>query len=525
MMSISKFIYNKRAQAVACLMALATSPLLLSSCSEWLDVQPETQVREEVMFEKYKGFQDALSGIYLSMADQNVYGKNLTMDMIEMMACLWNPPTEVGNPSYYYLFTHDYTKSEAASVIQNIYGGLFNIVAQANNIIVHLQSDGGVIPTERARYVIEGEAYAVRAFCQFDILRLFGQMPQNAQRQVSLPYAETPSIEVLPTYYAYSDYVKKLEADLNHAEQLLTQSDPAVSYGYETVSDLNDDFLTNRRYRMNVWAVKALKARFYQYIGDAANAYKYAKEVINAQANGNVVVNLAKGDLDGVSLRTSAQAEKDILYSLPSECLFALSNPQMADYAVSTVGGATGHVVISNAESQNGTRRSTCHLTSDMLSQLFAGQNLTANNRYLKVWEKTSMDVYGNTFPTIKKYYYDTSYSFTASTIKSLLQIMPLIRLSELYLIAMETTSNLSEGNALYKKYMESHAVNITTDFESLEALRTEVVNEYRREFIGEGVMFYAYKRMGTVNPLWSITPMSDAEYILPLPSTEYESK
>ena len=524
-MSISKFIYNKRAQAAACLMALSSTSLLLSSCSDWLDVQPETQVREEVMFEKYKGFQDALSGIYLSMADQNIYGKNLTMDVIEMMACLWNPPTEVGNSTYYYFYKHDYTKSEAMNVTQNIYSGLYNIVAQANNLIVHLQTDGGVIPTEQARNVIEGEAYALRAFCQFDILRLFGQMPHNAKKNISLPYAEVPSINDLPAYYSYNDYVKKLEADLNHAEQLLIQSDPAVNNGYETVSDLNDEFLTNRRYRMNVWAVKALKARFYQYIGDAAQAYRHAKDVINAKANGEAVVDLAKEDLDGVSLRNSSQAEKDILYSLPSECLFALSNPQMSSYAVNTVGGTGGRVVVSNQEAQNGTNLSTCHLTADMLSQLFAGQNLTANNRYLKIWEKSSMDIYGTAFPTIKKYYYDTSYGFTATTIKSLLQIMPLIRLSELYLIAMETTSNLAEGNELYKKYMESHAVNITTDYESLEALQTEVINEYRREFIGEGVMFYTYKRLGTVNPLWCTTPMGDTEYALPLPATEYESK
>lgn len=524
MMSISKFIYNKRAQAAACLMALATSPLLLSSCSDWLDVQPETQVREEVMFEKYKGFQDALSGIYLSMAGQNVYGKNLTMDVIEMMANLWAPPTESSNPTYYYMFQHDYGRSEASSTIQSIYGGLYNIIVQANNILVNLDRNGNVIPTEQARKVIEGEAYAVRAFCQLDILRLFGQMPQNAQRQVSLPYAEVPSITDLPTYYSYGDYVKKLEADLNKADELLTQSDPAITNGYNNPTDLNDDFLTYRRHRMNVWAVRAMKARFYQYIGDAAQAYRYAKDVINAKAEGNAVVTLAKRDLDGIATRTSN--ELDYFYALPDECLFALCNSEMIKYSRSIVGGASGNgVVVTSTNTMSGGYTSTCYLTTDMLNQLFAGRNLTSNNRYVKVWEKMSLDRFSTAYPTIRKYYYDQSVNYSVNTLKSMLQIVPLIRLSEMYLIAMETTPDLAEANSMYKTYMASHEENITTDFESKEALQSEILNEYRREFYGEGVMFYTYKRLGVVNPLWCPSAMNDGTYVLPLPATEYESK
>ena len=155
--------------------------------------------------------------------------------------------------------------------------------------------------------------------------------------------------------------------------------------------------------------------------------------------------------------------------------------------------------------------------------QLFAGQNTTSHNRYLYVWEKNTTTGTGGKFPTIKKYYYDNSLSYGLTVLRTKLQIMPLIRLSEIYLIAMETTTDLTEANALYRTYMAAHNVNITDDFPTLESLQEEVVNEYRREFYGEGVMFYVYKRLGVEKPLWCRERMTEDLYALPLPSTEFD--
>ena len=70
---------------------------------------------------------------------------------------------------------------------------------------------------------------------------------------------------------------------------------------------------------------------------------------------------------------------------------------------------------------------------------------------------------------------------------------------------------------------MASHNVNITTDFESLDEVRSLIVDEYRREFYAEGVMFYTYKRNGMSTMLWNADEMTEDEYIVPLPDTEYD--
>jgi hypothetical protein len=92
-----------------------------------------------------------------------------------------------------------------------------------------------------------------------------------------------------------------------------------------------------------------------------------------------------------------------------------------------------------------------------------------------------------------------------------------------MYLIVLETTDDLAEANSLYKTYMASHNVRVTDDFASLTDVRNEVLGEYRREFYGEGVMFFTYKRLGMADILWCNHPMTEQQYILPLPVSEYD--
>ena len=56
----------------ACLLALCTS------CSDWLDVKPKTNVEEEDLFKNEQGFKEALTGIYIKMSETQLYGRELT---------------------------------------------------------------------------------------------------------------------------------------------------------------------------------------------------------------------------------------------------------------------------------------------------------------------------------------------------------------------------------------------------------------------------------------------------------------
>jgi len=484
--------------------------LSLTACNDWLDVRGENIQKEQDQFESYSGFCSALTGCYMTMAETDIYGQRLTMTDIENMADLWytteNDETSV--PIIYYLSNHKYTEDEARTAIKAIYGGLFNTITQANVLIKNIDEKGGNITDQTARKVIEGEAYAIRAYCQFDVLRLFGQLPQGGTKTVSLPYSYTTSIDEMPSYYAYSDYVAKLKADIDKAESLLKDNDPIFSNTFDELNyasnSVQDDYMYFRQSRLNYWAVRALHARMSLYLGETQNAHDIALEIINAKGS----------DGDALISLSGVEDLQKGYNGLPSECLFYLSKYDLLDYANDAlIGGTTSQA-----------RTGDYYLSSDMLAELYASlPNATAShNRYLNEWNRNTKNTSSVTCPALKKYWYDSD-NASSDYLSTKYQIIPMLRLSEMYLIAIETTTSLDEAQQLYKTYENSCSYTLYTPFTSLDDAKTEMLNEYRREFYGEGQMFFTYKRNASTKMMWNDNEITEDDYILPLPSSEYD--
>lgn len=494
---------------------------LFSSCNDWLNIEQDTEKKADEMFNNYDGFKGALSGCYSDLAQTNLYGTRLTMSDTEALANLWYLRYK---DSYiatlqecYYLSLHQYDNTYAEDAIRSIYGAFFNTILEANMVIKGCHENGASIGSQQALAVVEGEAYAIRALCQMDVLRLFGQLPQNATKQVELPYSEVTSVRDKLQYYAYGDYVKKLEADLLHADSLLKKNDPAVTYSFSELAKFNagdenqtvtvtidDDFLQNRKNRLNYWAVKGLEARLYLYVGETQKAYEAATEIINAKA--------ASGSRISVLSSAGDYGKSDPDFSSSSETLFSLYYYDLYDISYPLLSGgpssdsqASGTVDTSfDPDKQLG-------ISSAMKTDLFAGTNTATDVRSLKMW-MDSQTSQGFDYKTIRKYYVKEEGD------------IPIIRLSEIYLIAIETAPTLDESNALYKTYMESKGVAVKNVFTSKESLKAELEKEYRRELFAEGQMFYYYKRTGATR-MWQANDndITEDDYILPLPSTEQQ--
>ena len=477
--------------------------LSLHSCNDWLNVKPEAQTDEEDMFKTVDGFKNALTACYIKLNSKNLYGLSLTITDIEYMAQHWTY-SESNYRNEQELKDFKYENDYPKTLISNIYGEIYNTIVQANIILKNVPEHKHVIANEEIRATVEAEALAIRAFCHLDILRLFGQMPQNGTKQVSLPYAKTVSMEAIP-YYSYKDFTDLILADLEAAEALLKDRDPLFQYSFQELDnfydtqhydvELDDEFLGFRRFRFNYYAVKAMKARLYMYMGKKNEAYAAAKEVIDAvDKNGKKVLELAgAGDISNSN------------FALPSECILALSNYEIEE---------------NTAKLFNRSDPKLIYLTEKQFNNdLFAGQSTAVNNR-VQMWNRTP-DNQGNIKPVLKKYDQPSSTTnMDMEVLASQKQVVPLIRLSEMYLIAIEAAPSLNEANALYIPYMKARNVDATPLQQ--EQVTAEIMREYRREFFGEGQMFYMYKRLGVKNMLWKTDrEVSELDYIVPLPSTE----
>ena len=477
--------------------------LSLTSCYNWLDVKPEAQTDEKDMFKSVDGFKNALTACYIKLNSKNLYGLKLILTDIEYMAQHWTY-SESNYRNEQELKDFKYENDYPKTLMSTIYAEMYNTISQANIILKNVPEYKHVIVNEDIRALVEAEALAVRAFCHLDILRLFGQMPQNGTKQVSLPYAKTVSTAPIP-YYSYNDFTNLILADLDAAEALLKDHDPLFEYTFQELDnfydtknynvELDDEFLGFRRFRFNYYAVKAMRARLSMYMGKKTEAYAAAKEVIDAvDKNGKKVLELAgAGDISNSN------------FALPSECILALSNYEIEDNIGDLFDRSDPKVIYLTEKQFN--------------NDLFAGQSTAVNNR-VQIWNRLP-DNQGNIKPVLKKYDQPSSTTNTdMEVLASQKQVVPLIRLSEMYLIAIEAAPSLNEANALYIPYMKARNVDATPLQQ--DQVTAEIMREYRREFFGEGQMFYMYKRLGVKNMLWKTDrEVSELDYIVPLPSTE----
>lgn len=466
--------------------------ILLSccACSNWLDIKPNTEIDKNALYERERGFKDALAGCYIKLKSQDLYGKNLTMTTMEYLVQHWDPRSGSSEEKL-----SDYKFEDVAVEAQfdKVYEKLYNVIVQANDIIQNAYENKEVFKTEQMWGVVVGEALAIRVFCHLDILRIFGPVPSHAREgdAIGLAYVESVTKEIQKRE-TWGSYIAKLKKDLDTASEMLAKYDPIMEYDFKTTTDPDvyklDDFLMYRKFHFNYYGVEALKARFYLYIQDKENARKAAMAVINAK-------NKSAGKVVDLSVAKDIYADNRVA---PDEHIVSLNIFNINTY-------------IENVFNSN----SAVHKSREMVERdLFAYS--VVDPRFLFLWGEATVNITPRLY-VLKKYWQNST---TTSTMVSLTeQMVPLIRLSEMYLIAMETLS-LSEAGQLAMTYYESKDIQpvVYTDEEQRKA---EILLEYEKEFYGEGQMFYAYKRTFTETLLWYGEKMNDGKYVVPLPESD----
>lgn len=451
----------------------------ITACNDWLEVAPQAEKEEAEMFEKEVGFRNVLIGAYIRMKSNNLYGEDLTYGSIEMLAQHWTNTDDLGK----YLKAYNYEQSVVETKINSFYGNLYKVIADVNGLLNNIDARKEMFEGNNFE-IIKGEALAIRAFCHFDVLRLFGPVPTNLPEGTILPYVTTVSI-VPNRLVSYNDFTTKLLADLDEAERCLEGNDPILTASIKELSTLevaqDDNFLCDRQMRMNYYAVCALKARVQLWLGNKSEALKYAQKVIDAKdPNGNVMFRLGSA---------TDCANGDLIFS--SEHIFNLNVYNLSDFKISAA--------------------NTFYTNSTALKYFWASE--TTDIRRGKMWK----EVYDNYWWTY--YYYMTKYTQATNMPVWAKNSIPLFRLAEMYLIAMECGS-IQNANDLYKEVCIARDITPVT-FGSTEELSETLILEYNREFYGEGQAFYAYKRLGRSKIFGTSTVGSALIYVLPLPKAE----
>ena len=473
--------------------------VLLGSCKKWLDVKPESQVAADQLFTNKEGFEEALNGVYTRCNDKNLYGAELTMGLPDVLALDWLVAPGADYLGYLQTSLYNYKDQSFVTRRDSIWGGLYNAIANDNYLLQKLDSGSGILPSSEYA-LIRGEALALRAYIHFDLLRLFAPSYVAGAGKAVIPYVTTFSNKVTPAS-TVADFLKLAARDLNDAKALLKTVDPILSPTYyvgypggpnigDTSSELKNPnlFLQNRRQRLNYYAVCGELARVYLYMNDKTNALANAQEVIQSNkfpwTDFNDFTNVDPQKKDRILYKELVfgwpipKVDKDLVlyfYFQTNNGLYLSGDMAQRAYETGGVGG----------------------------SDLRYAQWFTPGTQYLLV--KYKRDATANLHPIIA----------------------PALRKSELFYIAAECSyaSNPTQAFA----YMDSVRFNrhIGTHFSatSEDDFLAQLTREARKEFYGEGQIFYMYKRLnrGIVGPTGIVNTPTDANFVLPLPENEIE--
>lgn len=483
------------------LIGIVLQILIFSSCNQWLDVKPSSEMEREDLYNTEEGFRTALTGCYIKLKDNNLYGQQMTMTTVEYLAQHWQTKSENIENFMDFNWESDYAKGQVSAIFSTMY----NVINQLNDLLIQMEERGEtVVKEKKMRHLIQGEALSLRAFCHFDILRLFGPSPLAENKSsVQLPYSEKSGKEPVP-YYTYDLYVEKLWQDLYRADSLLKTVDPVIELTFEELNSpssllknnqIIDDFQSYRRIRFNYWALKAFEARVALYLGDEPIAYKNAMTVIEARVKGQPV-----GNMSAFKQNTDAG-----WYTLPSETLFAINAYDLID-KVQNIFRNT-QTVLYKFETE-----------AELRQNLFENQS---SDFRIQLW--TDMSYKEQRQIGVKKYWQQDEKKVKEAMTYG--QQIPILRMAEVYLIAAETAPTLTEKNEKLDVLRKDRGLQ-PKNFATSEELKSEILKEYRREFYAEGQMFFTYKRIGATEMQWKENrKIQLSEYQIPIPETEFTYK
>ena len=447
--------------------------LLTSSCSDWFDVSPSTDVPAEELFETESGFQSALAGIYIGMTNQKAYGDNLSFGMLDQMAQLYDMiPSGASERSAIYQYENETDQGyNTKARLADTWTQAYKMIANANNLLKWLDKNGErVIASPKTRSMLRGEALAIRAYLHFDILRGWGPMnykgDPTAAATPCMPYRTVADNSKQPLRTA-EQVLDLILDDLKSAKQLMS---------YEAKKTLTSNDGQNRRFRFNYHAINAVMARVYCYMGKAEEAITCAQDVI---------------DHCGLELQ-SANSSDPILFN---EVLCGLYLYEMEK------------------------NLSAFWSDGDKLTTQYFSKVSTFNT----LFNATSGSTNDIRYRTVKRY--ATEQVQSLKYIKNEKEVVPLIRLPEMYYILCEMKA-LSDSEAKLNEVRHKRGYPASEDEHfKTEADRIKALNrEYRKEFYAEGQYYFFLKQHPTapVEHFNEVT-LGKAQYVFPLPDAEKE--
>ena len=223
--------------------------LLLSSCSDILDLKPEQSISDVSAIVDKKSAEAALAGTYDKLQSGSYYGT----DFVAAGYLSGNDVTWSGSLNYYRAYNEHSYQSDNTSV-NSIWYAIYTTLRAANQVIDKTTALPVTLLADADKSRILGEAYFIRALALFDLGRTFGNVPIITKGTITVHDFDGVKQSTQPQVYA----------------QVITDLQTSLSLLPEAVN----------RARATKNTARALLARVYLYTENWEQAEAYASLLI-----------------------------------------------------------------------------------------------------------------------------------------------------------------------------------------------------------------------------------------------------
>ena len=427
--------------------AISLSLVALTSCgNDWLNTVPSDSVPADDAINNYKAATVAYTGVYDGLQGNSsrvsYYGARMFYYGDVRGDDMQARAQGMRSSSCYEM---RYTLDNAP----NMWSVPYNVIRRANRLLEAVEQNKVEDATAEQLANLKAEALTIRALVHFDLCRIYANpytMDNGASKGV--PVVTSPlAMDELPSRSSVAEVYTQILQDLEDALSSGGLADKK-NYGY-----------------VNKWFAKALLAKVYLYKGDNANALTQAEDVIKNSpyelwTNGEYV--------NGWT--TSDSGRKEMIFELVNKSEDDWTDREGIAYLMNEDGYADFIA------------------TKSFLALMEEDPDDIRNNILIPAQsDEDLMKEFGNAKIFVNKFPADPSSG------EMRLNSLPIMRLSEVYLIAAEAAAKMSNGSkaAAYLNKIVLRANPTATAITESEATVERIMLENRKEFVGEGHRFF----------------------------------
>jgi starch-binding outer membrane protein, SusD/RagB family len=451
---------------------------LISGCKKFIDVSPPiTTTNASNIYEGNTTAAAVLTGIYSVMSSDEIDNKGL--------AALNNRPSLSADeltliPGYGLEYVNGYYKNALkASYESEFWFKTYNLIFITNSALEGLNNSTRLTSTVKNRLL--GEAYFIRAFCYFNLVNLYGDVP--------LALTTDYKVNSVMPRIATSQIYTQIKDDLIKAQSLLAEE-------YMDGTLLNS---TNNRVRPNKYAAIALLSRIYLYTKDWENAEAQATLIIERNSLYDTV------PLDEVFLMNS----KETIWSL-----------QPTGNSINSNTGSGRLFILPSTGPNN--ELNYLYLNDDLVNSFEA--NDSRRNKWIN-----SITVSGTT--------YDFPFKYRIGSMNAPTQEFSIIlRLAEQYLIRAESRAKQGKLTGTGSAQSDINIIRLRTGLSNITATSQSdflnaILDERRHELFTEwGHRWFDLKRTQTVDSVMAAATAKkggtwkSSSALYPIPAHEIQS-